>query len=286
MARALVVGADLRGAPTIEADDFDNLAGGGVSGHVGGRRVMVGTRALLEDQDISTASLEAEADRLANAGKTPSFVAVDGKLVGLVAVADQPHDHAKGVIDDLATLGLEVVMVTGDREATARHIADELGIKRVEAEVLPSGKSELATRYKAEGKRVAMVGDGVNDAPALATADIGIALGSGTDIANAAADITLSRGIGSLGVALRLARKTLVVIRRNLFWAFAYNVVGIPLAAGVLVPLTGWTLSPVFASLAMSLSSVSVLLSSLSLRRFERHTPVATSWSTKESGVL
>ncbi len=272
MARALVAGAEQRGAPMIEADDFDNLAGGGVSGHVGGRRVLVGTRALLENQGISTTHLEAEADKLANAGKTPSFVAVDGRLVGLVAVADQPHAHARDAIADLAALGLEVVMVTGDRKATARHIADELGIRQVEAEVLPSGKSDLTTRYKANGKRVAMVGDGVNDAPALATADIGIALGSGTDIANAAADITLSRGIGSLGVALRLARKTLVVIRRNLFWAFAYNVVGIPLAAGVLVPLTGWTLSPVFASLAMSLSSVSVLLSSLSLRRFERHT--------------
>jgi len=273
MARALVAGAAERGAPMMEAEDFESLTGGGVSGRVRGRRVLVGTRALLENQGILTSGLEAEAQRLASEGKTPSFVAVEGELVGLVAVADRPHAQARVAIADLAALGLEAVMVTGDREETAAYIARGLGITRVEAEVLPTGKSDLAARYKAAGKRVAMVGDGVNDAPALATADIGIALGSGTDIANAAADITLSRGIGSLGVALRLARKTLVVIRRNLFWAFAYNVVGIPLAAGLLVPVTGWTLSPVFASLAMSLSSVSVLLSSLSLRRFERRQP-------------
>jgi Cu+-exporting ATPase len=159
-------------------------------------------------------------------------------------------------------------MVTGDRREAASFVASTLGIARVAAEVDPEGKAALVTRLQAEGRVVAMVGDGVNDAPALATADVGVAVAGGTDIATAAADVTLARGVATLPTALRLAKKTLATIRRNLFWAFAYNVVGIPLAAGVFVPVFGWTLSPVFASLAMSLSSVSVLLSSLLLRRF------------------
>ena len=213
----------------------------------------------------------AEADALAARGRTPSFVAIDGALVGLVAVADRPKPEAREVIAQLHALGVEVAMVSGDRRATAEAIAKELGIERVYAEVLPEGKAAVVREERARGRVVAMVGDGLNDAPALAEAHVGIAVGSATDVAAAASDVALLRGgIAGLPSALRLGRRTLSVIRQNLFWAFVYNAIGLPLAAGLLYPWTGWQLSPLFASAAMSLSSVSVLLSSLRLRRFER----------------
>jgi Cu+-exporting ATPase len=183
----------------------------------------------------------------------------------------------------LRDAGMSVALVSGDREATARAVARDIGVARVFAEVTPRGKAERVAAERAKGEIVAMVGDGINDAPALASADVGVAIGTGTDIALAAADIALLRGgIAGLPVALRLARATLRTIRQNLFWAFVYNVIGIPIAAGVLYPVTGWSLSPVLASAAMSLSSVSVLVNSLRLRRFERSEPEASATRTHE----
>ncbi len=271
VARAIVAGALARGATLEVADGFVSVAGRGVEAQVAGSRVRVGTASWIAEVGADTAELEATADDLAALGRTPSFVAVDGRLAGLVGVADRPNDVAKDTIAALRSLGIGVAMVTGDRERTARAVAAELGIDEVHAEVRPEGKQALVAQHRARGAVVAMVGDGINDAPALAAADIGVAVGSGSDIAVAAADVALLRGgIGGLPVALRVARRTLRTIRQNLFWAFVYNVVGIPIAAGAFLPWTGWSLSPVLASAAMSLSSVSVLLNSLRLRTFER----------------
>jgi P-type Cu+ transporter len=271
VALAIVEGAIARGARQLRATTFVMTPGAGVEGSVDGARVRIGTSAWLAAAGISTAVLEAHAEELASRGRTPSFVALDGELAGIVAIADRPTPEAKRVIAELRHLGIEVAMVTGDRTATARAVANELGIDHVYAECRPEDKARVVAEERARGRTVAMVGDGINDAPALAGADVGIAIGTGTDIAVAAADIALLRGgIGSLPRALRLARGTLRTIRQNLFWAFVYNVIGIPIAAGALYAATGWLLSPVFASAAMSLSSVSVLMSSLRLRRFER----------------
>jgi P-type Cu+ transporter len=271
IARAIVGGALARGARIERADHFTNVPGYGIAGDVGGERVHVGTAAWLARQGIDASSLEARAEELAEQGYTPSFVAIDAALAGLVAVADRPTAAARSAIADLRAMGVEVAMVTGDRARTARAIAAELGIERVIAEVRPEEKAAAVAGQRSNGHAVAMVGDGVNDAPALAGADVGIAIGTGTDIAIAAADVALLQGgIASLPTALRLARATLRNIRQNLFWAFIYNLVGIPIAAGLLYPFTGWLLSPVLASAAMSLSSVSVLANALRLRRFAR----------------
>jgi Cu+-exporting ATPase len=271
VARAIVDGAAARGATTMPAHGFLSRPGGGVEATVGRQKVRVGTRDWLLEAGVDAAPLEATAQQLAERGRTPSFVAIDGHLAGLVAVADRPRSGASDAVQALRRMGIEVAMVTGDRRATALAIAAELGIDRVIAEVLPDGKAAVVAAERARGRTVAMVGDGVNDAPALAAAHVGIAVGTGTDVAVAAADIALLRGgIVSLPTALQLARQTLRTIRRNLFWAFVYNVVGIPVAAGALYGATGWLLSPVLASAAMSLSSVSVLASSLRLRRFGR----------------
>ncbi|APR78700.1 Lead, cadmium, zinc and mercury transporting ATPase [Minicystis rosea] len=271
VARAVVSGAREAGVSLREVSDFVMDPGYGVEGRVAGSLVRIGTSAWLGRAFIETAALEAEADRVAGLGRTPFFVAVDGKLAGLVAVADRPTDEAKAAVLHLKRLGVEVAMVTGDRLRAARAVADELGISHVFAEVHPEEKARIVAEERARGRIVAMVGDGINDAPALAGAHVGVAVGSGTDIAVAAADIALLRGgIAALPTALLLARRTLRTIRQNLFWAFIYNVVGIPIAAGALYAHTGWLLSPALASAAMSLSSVSVLTSSLRLRRFGR----------------
>ena len=270
VAQAIVRGAAARGATPVPSNDFRSQPGLGVEAEVLGHIVRVGTAAWLERAGVATAALEDAAGHLASRGRTPSFVAVDGALAGLVAVADRPADGAHEAVAALRSLGIEIAMVTGDRLGTARAIAAELGIERVVAEVRPEDKARVVAEERARGRIVAMVGDGINDAPALAGAHVGVAIGSGTDIAIAAADIALLRGgITGLPTALRLARRTLTTIRQNLFWAFIYNVLGIPIAAGVLAPWTGWTLSPVLASAAMSLSSVSVLMNSLRLRRFK-----------------
>jgi Cu+-exporting ATPase len=242
--------------------------GAGLSAVVDGHRVLAGTRAhlLLAGVDVPA---EADAAEAAHPGATVSHVAIDGAYAGALAVADPPAPGARAAIAALRELGIEPQMISGDREGAARAVAREVGIERVHAGVGPTEKAALVAEARAGGRRVAMVGDGINDAPALAAADLGVALGSGTEIAAAAADVTLLRGgIASLPAAFALARATLGTIRRNLAWAFAYNVLCIPIAAGALAPLTGWRLSPVLASAAMSLSSVSVLLSSLRLRRF------------------
>ncbi|MDP2313041.1 MAG: heavy metal translocating P-type ATPase [Pseudomonadota bacterium] len=271
VARAIVEGARVRGAVVRPAADFLVEAGAGVSGRVGSRLVRIGTGAWLGSAGIDTAPLEPTAAALADRGHTPAFVAVDGVLVAVIAVADRPAEGAREAVAELRRHGIEVAMVTGDRLGTARAIAAELGIDRVIAEVRPEDKARVVAEERARGRIVAMVGDGINDAPALAGAHVGVAIGTGTDIAVAAADVALLRGgITALPRALRLARETLSTIRQNLFWAFVYNIVGIPIAAGALYFWTGWLLSPVLASAAMSLSSVSVLANSLRLRRFER----------------
>jgi len=271
---AVVRHAEARELALTPASDFKALAGHGVEASVEGRRVLVGNLKLMEDRGVSLASLEACADEFAAEGKTPVFVAVDGRAAGVVAIADRLRPESREVVAALRGLGLEVLMITGDNRRTAEAVARELGIEGVLAEVLPEVKAEEVRRLQAAGRVVAMVGDGINDAPALAQADLGIAVGTGTDVAIEASDVTLVGG-SPRGVltAIALSRRTMRVIRQNLFWAFFYNALGIPLAAGLLYPLTGWLLSPVYASAAMAFSSVSVVANSLRLRRFGK-TPV------------
>jgi P-type Cu+ transporter len=271
VAQSIVEGALARGVTLRATTEFLTEAGYGVEGRVQRRLVRVGTSAWLAKAGIDASGLEDVADGLAAQGRTPSFVAVDGALAGLIAVADRATDDAKFAVAMLKRAGIEVAMITGDRKRTGKAVAEDLGIERVFAEVKPEQKAQIVEAERARGRVVAMVGDGINDAPALAGAHVGFAIGSGTDIAVAAADIALLRGgISGLPTALRLARRTLGTIRQNLFWAFIYNLIGIPIAAGALYPFTGWLLSPVLASAAMSLSSVSVLLNSLRLKHFER----------------
>jgi Cu+-exporting ATPase len=251
--------------------DFVAAAGSGVHARLDGTLVRIGTSSYLEAAGVSTQPLAARADELAALGRTPSFIALDDTLLGLVSVADSVSPRARAVIQALQNMNIEVAMLTGDRKPVAEAIAAELGIRRVYAELKPLDKARVVAEARALGKCVAMIGDGINDAPALAGADVGIAVSRGTDIAIAASDITLTGGIEALPTALALARKSMRTIRGNLAWAFAYNVIGIPLAAGALVPIAGLTLSPVFASLAMSASSLCVLANSLRLRGFQRH---------------
>jgi Cu+-exporting ATPase len=274
VARAVVAGALARALTPGDAEDFRSVAGHGIEARVSGRTVRVGTSSWLLETGVDTAALHDEAEKLAARGRTPFFVSLDGTLAGLVAVADPASPDALIALQELRSMGIEVAMLTGDRTRTARAIAAELGIDDVIAELRPEDKARIVFEERAKGAIVGMVGDGINDAPALAGAHVGVAIGHGVDVAVAAADIALLRGgIKALPTALRLGRATLRTIRQNLFWAFVYNVVGIPLAAGLLYPWTGWLLSPVIASAAMSLSSVSVLANSLRLRRFARSQP-------------
>jgi Cu+-exporting ATPase len=268
LAGAIVTGARGRGLEVSAAVRFDYRPGLGVEGEVGGRRVAVGTGALLRELGIDPGGLEARAEELRGSGGTVVLVAVDGRAAGLVEVRDPVKPGAAGAVRALRDDGVEVVMVTGDSRTTALAVAREVGIDRVEAEVRPAEKSAVVARYLAEGRVVAMAGDGVNDAPALAAASVGVAMGTGTDVAMETAGITLVKGeMSGLVRARRLSRGTMRNIRQNLFWAFAYNVLGVPLAAGVLFPFTGTLLSPMFASAAMSFSSVTVIVNALRLRR-------------------
>src|SRR5690606_3527587 len=248
---------------------FDSVTGKGATGVVDGHAVAIGNAALMADWAVDTAPLRDRADELAARGRTPMYVAVDGRLAGLVAVADPIKPTSREAIERMKRMGLEVVLLTGDNRRTAEAVAREVGVSRVVAEVLPEGKVEEIRRLQAEGKVVAMVGDGINDAPALAQADVGIAIGTGTAIAIEASDVTLMRGdLAGVATAIRLSRRTMRTMKQNLFWAFIYNTIGIPVAAGVLYPAFGVLLSPVLASAAMAFSSVSVVTNSLRLRRF------------------
>ena len=269
LAEAIVERAVAGGLSLTEAESFDSLPGNGVQARVASKAWLIGKKALLAEQGIDVAPGEQAADRLADDGKTVVFAASEGKLAGLIALADTPKPGAKKAIQRLQEMGLEVAMITGDNRQTAQAIAGEVGIRTVLAEVLPDRKAEEVRRLQSEGRTVAMVGDGVNDAPALAHADLGIAIGAGTDVAIETADMILVRNeLGDVAAAIELSRRTLRTIRQNLFWAFAYNVVGIPLAAGVFYPWTGWLLSPIVASAAMAFSSVSVVSNSLRLRGY------------------
>ena len=269
LATAIVKGAQSRGLTLAAATDFDAVAGHGVRATVGDRRLLLGNAKLMRDEKLDIGDLAARSDALAAEGRTPMFVAVDGVIAGLVAVADRVKPESAAAIAALKALGLDVVMMTGDNQRTADAVARQVGVDRVLAEILPEDKARQVKALQAAGKVVGMVGDGINDAPALAQADVGIAIGTGTDVAIEASDITLLRGdLRGVVSAIALSKATIRTVKQNLFWAFVYNVIGIPVAAGLLYPMTGWLMSPVIASAAMSLSSVSVVTNSLRLRRF------------------
>jgi Cu+-exporting ATPase len=224
----------------------------------------------MDERGIILTELETDSDRLAGEGKTPMYAALDGKIAGIVAVADVVKPSSKAAIESLHKMGIEVAMITGDNKKTAAAIAKQVGIDRVLSEVLPQDKSNEVKKLQDEGRKVAMVGDGINDAPALAQADVGIAIGSGTDVAMESADIVLMRSdLLDVPTAINLSKKTIRNIKQNLFWAFGYNVMGIPIAAGVLYLFGGPLLNPIFAAAAMSMSSVSVLTNALRLKRFK-----------------
>ncbi|MGE0665568.1 MAG: heavy metal translocating P-type ATPase [Sphingomonadales bacterium] len=268
LARAIVRAAEERELPIPPVTDFDSPAGKGVVGSVEGRILAIGSAAFLAERGVATSGLAHQAGRLRDHGATAVFVALDGHVGGVIAIADRIRKSARAVVDELHRLNIRIVMLTGDNLTTAQAVADELDIDEVHAEVLPAGKHALVEKLKAEGRVVAMAGDGVNDAPALAAADVGIAMGSGTDVAMESAGITLLQGdLSGILRARRLSRATMRNIRQNLFLAFVYNAAGVPIAAGVLYPHFGIVLTPIFAAAAMSLSSVSVIANALRLRR-------------------
>ena len=269
LAEAIVDGAQKRGVSLEKVENFSAVAGQGVLGTVRGRKVLAGNRKMMEENGISTENLKEAAGLLAEAGKTALYVAADGRLLGLVAAADQVKETSVQAIREMEKMGLSVVMLTGDNERTAKAIQRQLGISRVVAEVLPQDKEREVRRLQEEGHKVAMVGDGINDAPALARADVGIAIGAGTDVAIESADIVLMKSdLLDAAAAIQLSRAVIKNIKENLFWAFFYNALGIPLAAGVFYPFLGWQLSPMFGSAAMSFSSVFVVSNALRLKGF------------------
>ena len=267
LALAVVKAAEARGLSLKPVTDFDSPTGKGAVGTVDGRRVVLGNGTFLREEGIDPTALDAEADRLREDGATAIFAAVDGRMAGILAIADPVKASTAAALAALRDEHIRVVMLTGDNWTTARAVAARLGIEAVEAEVLPDQKAAVVNRYKAEGRVVAMAGDGVNDAPALAAADIGIAMGTGTDVAMESAGVTLLKGdLNGIVHAMRLSRAVMSNIRQNLFFAFIYNAAGVPVAAGVLYPVMGILLSPILAAAAMALSSVSVIANALRLR--------------------
>jgi len=275
LGQAIVSGAQDRGLELVEPTDFDSITGKGIRALVDGHEVLIGNRRLLDDADVNTSALSSELDRLAEAGKTPILVALDGRPGGVVAVADTVKDDSAAAIAALKGLGIDVAMITGDNPRTASAIARQVGVERVLAEVLPEHKALEVRRLQDEGGVIAMVGDGINDAPALAQADVGFAIGTGTDVAIESSDVTLISGaLDGVVTAIALSRSTLRNIRQNLFLAFVYNGLGIPVAAGVLYPFIGVQLSPIIAAGAMAASSLSVVTNANRLRRWHRRSPV------------
>lgn len=270
LGQAIVLGAKDQGLDLLAVENFNSLTGRGIEARINGLDILAGNRKLMDESNISLSQLEKDSDDLAGEGKTPMYVAINGALAGIVAVADVVKPSSKEAIESLHKMGIQVAMITGDNKKTAAAIAKQVGIDRVLAEVLPQDKSNEVKKLQNDGLKVAMVGDGINDAPALAQADIGIAIGSGTDVAMESADIVLMHSdLMDVPTAIQLSKKTIRNIKQNLFWAFGYNVIGIPIAAGVLHLFGGPLLNPIFAAAAMSLSSVSVLTNALRLKRFK-----------------
>jgi Cu+-exporting ATPase len=297
LGQAIVQGAEERSLELFTVSHFEALPGRGIEAELDGTdgagmdaggdntvssqselkakirhpcRILAGNRKLMDERGITLGELETDSDRLAGEGKTPMYTALDGKIAGIVAVADVVKPSSKAAIESLHNMGIEVAMITGDNKKTAAAIAKQVGIDRVLSEVLPQDKSNEVKKLQGEGRKVAMVGDGINDAPALVQADIGIAIGSGTDVAMESADIVLMRSdLSDVPTAINLSKRTIRTIKQNLFWAFGYNTLGIPIAAGVLYLFGGPLLNPIFAAAAMSLSSVSVLTNALRLKRFK-----------------
>lgn len=267
LAEAIVSGAEERGITLVKVSNFNAVTGKGVSGQVGKQSVSLGNAAMMDELGVDVSSLKGPADALRDEGRTAMFVALNGKLGGMIAVADPIKPTTQEAIIKLHEAGLTIIMATGDNERTAKAVAAKLGIDDIRADVLPEDKKALVDELHAAGKSVAMAGDGVNDAPALAAADVGIAMGTGADVAVESAGFTLVKGdLNGIVRARTLAQATIRNIKQNLFFAFAYNALGVPLAAGVLYPITGWLLSPMVAAAAMSLSSVSVIANALRLR--------------------
>jgi Cu+-exporting ATPase len=262
-----VTAAKERSLALQDVGDFESLTGKGVMGTIGGRRVAIGNARLLGDLEIATTALDERAEELRQDGATAMFVAIDRALAGIIAVADPIKPTTPDALAALRAEGIRIVMLTGDNRTTAQAVAGKLGIIEIEAEIPPERKHAIVQRLRGEGCTVAMAGDGVNDAPALAAADVGIAMGTGTEVAMQSAGVTLVKGdLAGILRARRLSRATMLNIRQNLVLAFVYNTLGIPLAAGVLYPAFGLLLSPVVAAAAMSLSSVSVISNALRLR--------------------
>ena len=269
LAQSVVAEAKKRSLRFETVSGFEALSGFGVQGKINDKDILLGNIKLMQEQKVDFSSMSDDLEKLARQGKTPMMLSIDGKLEGLITTTDKLKPYAKECIYRLKSMGLKVIMLTGDNKITAKAIARQLDIDDVIAEVLPSGKRDEIKKQMEAGHKVGMVGDGINDAPALAESTVGIALGSGTDVAMEASDITLvNSDIRAVPQSIELSRKTLAKIRQNLFWAFFYNLLGIPIAAGVLYPFYGFLLKPVFAALALSLSSVSVVLNSLLLKRF------------------
>lgn len=272
LAEAIVRYAEEAGVEVSQATEFAAEAGQGVSGMVSGRKVLAGNQKMMDAQKVTLDGMDAEAGKLSEEGRTVLYIAADQKLLGMIAVADPVKKTSAEAIREMEQMGLDVVMLTGDHEKTARAIQKQLGINRVIAQVLPQDKEREVRRLQEEGHKVAMVGDGINDAPALTRADIGIAIGAGTDIAIDAADVVLMKSrLLDVPAAIRLSRATLRNIHENLFWAFFYNVIGIPLAAGLWYPIFGWKLNPMFGAAAMSLSSFCVVSNALRLNLFSMY---------------
>ncbi|TET90899.1 MAG: copper-translocating P-type ATPase [Methanomassiliicoccales archaeon] len=270
LGEAIVEGARKRGIEIPQAEDFKAIPGKGVEAHFEGKRILLGTRRLMKSTNIQTSGLERRLTELENDGKTAMIVAIDDHAVGIVAVADTITEYASEAVEQLQDLGIEVVMITGDNRRTGEAIASQLGIGRVLAEVLPQDKAREINRLQEEGKKVAMVGDGINDAPALTQADIGIAIGSGTDVAIESSNIVLIKNdVRDVVSAIRLSKKTMGKIKQNLFWAFVYNSVGIPIGMGIFFPAFGFLVNPALAAAFMAMSSVSVTTNSLLLKRYK-----------------